>query len=309
MQGDVVTLRPRLILPPQYRRIVAAHLGAPRAVRRCAVEIVQDQTPHGVHAVVDAGGQHVDTECVFLWRGQAKLRAGAVDLRAHVHGGTGVVRREPLGVEGDGGAAGVDEQLLGHGRNRDELGAVLHADGVAVGAEDLDGGVTRGAEGLEPLVGLLAVVEGRGHAVYADVRVGDELERGPLAGLVRVVGLDVAVDWRENEGSAGAEPGRGQAAGRSGKFHGLACLLACGSQCWPSRGCSTGVVGRAASRKQSSYFAMKVALLYWPRGRDLGFDTWGQEASKSRTAVKVEEIYTCWVGRRRSRGKGKSCLL
>jgi hypothetical protein len=50
---------------------------------------------------------------------------------------------------------------------------------------------------------LLAVVEGRSHAVDAHVGVGDELERGPFSGLDRVVGFDVAVDWREGSVSVG----------------------------------------------------------------------------------------------------------
>jgi hypothetical protein len=72
---------------------------------------------------------------------------------------------------------------------------VLQARGVAVGPEDGDGRVARQAEGLEPFVGLLAVVEGRRHAVDAHVGVGDELEGRPFARFDRVVGFDVAVDW------------------------------------------------------------------------------------------------------------------
>lgn len=64
---------------------------------------------------------------------------------------------------------------------------MLHANGITVGTENLDRLIARGAKGLEPLVGLLAVIEGRRHAMDANVRVGDELERCPFAGLVRIV--------------------------------------------------------------------------------------------------------------------------
>lgn len=184
VQRDIVTILPGLVRPLQDRGIVATHLGAPRAVGRRAVELVQNQAPHRVHAVVHTRGQHKDAEGIFLGWAQPELGAGAVDLRANVHGGAGVVGRDPLGVQGDGGAAGVDEQLDGHGRHGDGVGAVLHASGIAVGTEDLNGGIAGRAEGLEALIGLLAVVEGGGHAMDADVRVGDELEGRPLASLL-----------------------------------------------------------------------------------------------------------------------------
>lgn len=147
-----------------------------------------------MHAVVHTGRQHVDTEGVLLWRAQAELRAGAIDLRSHVHGSSRVVRWHPLGVEGDGGLASVDEEVDWYRRDGDALAAVLHAGGVAVGAEDLDGGVAGCAEGLEALVNLLTIVEGGRHAVETDEGVGDELQGRPFAGLLGVVGLDVAID-------------------------------------------------------------------------------------------------------------------
>lgn len=71
---------------------------------------------------------------------------------------------------------------------------MLHALGVLVGAEDGDLLVAGKAEGLQPFVGLLPVVEGGRHAVHAQVGVGDELEGRPFARLDRVVGFDVTVD-------------------------------------------------------------------------------------------------------------------
>lgn len=194
VQCDVEALFACLVRPPQHRRIVTTDLGISGAVGCGTVELVQDEAAHRVYAVVHTGGQHVDTEGVLLWRAQAKLRAGAVDLRSHVHGGSRVVRWHPLGVEGDGGLASVDEEVDRHRRDGDALAAVLHAGGVAVGAEDLDGGVAGCAEGLEALVDLLTIVEGGRHAVEADEGVGDKLQGRPFAGLLGVVGLDVAID-------------------------------------------------------------------------------------------------------------------
>lgn len=89
------------------------------------------------------------------------------------------MRRDPLGVEGDGGTAGVDKGLDGYGGHGDEGGTVLHASGIAIGAEDLNGRVAGSAEGFEALVGLLAVVEGGGHAVDANEGVSHKLQGRP----------------------------------------------------------------------------------------------------------------------------------
>lgn len=194
VQGDVEALFACLVRPPQHGRIVAADLGASGAVGRSAVKLVQDEAAHRVHTVVHTGWQHVDTEGVLLGRAQAELCARAVDLRSHVHGSSRVVGWHPLGIEGDGRLAGVDKHVDWNRRDRDALGAVLHAGGIAVGAENLDGRVAGCAEGLEALVDLLAVVEGGCHAVDTDEGVGDELQGRPFPGLVGVAGLDVAID-------------------------------------------------------------------------------------------------------------------
>lgn len=197
VQGNVIAFGTGLVCPPQHGGVVAAHFRTARAVGRGPVEVVENQAADGVDTVVHPRGQDVDTKGILVgWR-QAQLGAGPVYLRAHVHGGPRVVGRDPFGIESDRGAAGVYEHVDGDRRHRHELGAVLHADGIPVGAEDLDRLVTGGAEGLEPLVGLLAVVEGGGHAMDADKRVGDEFERGPFARLVGIVRLDVAIDCRD----------------------------------------------------------------------------------------------------------------
>jgi hypothetical protein len=75
---------------------------------------------------------------------------------------------------------------------------VLHAAGILGRAKDLDC-VAWGAEGLEALVGLLAVVEGGSHAVDAQEGVGDEGWGAPLTGFLGVVGFDVAVYFTDFE--------------------------------------------------------------------------------------------------------------
>lgn len=200
VKSDVVALIPRLIRPPQNGSVVAAHLGVSGTVGRGPVKVVQDHAAHGVHAVVDASGHDEDAKHVLLGRVQAELGARAVNLGADVHGGAGLVGWDELGVERDGGAAGGDKHVLGDGRHGRHGGRVLHAHRVLVGAEDLDGGVGRGAEGLEALVGLLAVVEGGRHAVDPDKGVAHKLEGRPLARLLGPVRLDMAVDYASGQG-------------------------------------------------------------------------------------------------------------
>lgn len=71
---------------------------------------------------------------------------------------------------------------------------MLQASGISIGAENLDRRVTGSAESFQALVGLLTVIEGRGHAMDADKRVGHELKGGPRASLFGVVGLNMAID-------------------------------------------------------------------------------------------------------------------
>lgn len=145
-------------------------------------------------AVVDARGHDEDAEHVLLGRDEAELGAGAVDLGADVHGGAGLVRRDELGVERDGRIHGLKEQLVGHGRARDELGRPPHAHRVSIRPEHRDGPVGP-SERLQPFIGLLPVVQRRRHPVDADVWILYELERRPFARLDRVVRFYVAIDY------------------------------------------------------------------------------------------------------------------
>lgn len=181
VQRDSVSLRPRLVAPSQDWRIVAADLCVASAVGRRAVELVEDQRLYGMNTVVHARGDDEDAKGVLLRRGQAQLSAGAVDLRADVHGGAGLVGRNIAGIECNGGLDRLKEQLDGHRRHAGDLGRVLEPHGVAVRAEDGDVVVAGQAECLEALVGLLAVVERRRHAVDAHVRVRHILDGRPLA--------------------------------------------------------------------------------------------------------------------------------
>lgn len=194
MQSNVISFVTGLVCPPQHGGIVSAHFRTASAVGRGPVKVFENQAPDGMNSVVNACGQDIDAEGILLgWR-QAKLSTGPVNLRAHVHGRTSVVRRYPFCIKRHSSAAGVYEHVDRHRRDRYELGAVLHTNCISVGAKDLDRLIAGGAECFEPLIGLLAVVEGGGHAMDADERVGNEFERRPLASLVRIMGLDVAID-------------------------------------------------------------------------------------------------------------------
>lgn len=197
MQCYVITLTPSLIRPPQYRGIVSADLGTSGTIRGSAIEVVENQAAHRVDTMVHTGRQDIDTKGILLRRGEAELGAGTIHLRANVHGGTGVVWRHPLCVEGDGGTTGIYKHIDRHGGHGDKLGTVLHANGVAIGSKDLNRAIAGCSESFETFVGLLAVVEGGSHAMYADVGVGDKLEGCPFAGLVGVVGLDMAVNCKK----------------------------------------------------------------------------------------------------------------
>lgn len=178
----------------RLRCIVSTNLGTAGTIGRGTIELVEDEALDQVSTMVDTSGHDEDAEHVLFRWDEAQLGARPVDLWADVHGGTGLVRRDELGVEGDGGLNGVNEQVLGHGRTRDELGGALHAGGIAVGTKDGDL-VIGSAEGLQPLVGLLTVIQSRGHAVDADVGVRNKLEGRPFARLDRVVRLDVTVHF------------------------------------------------------------------------------------------------------------------
>ncbi|TKW51117.1 hypothetical protein CTA1_2783 [Colletotrichum tanaceti] len=152
VQRDAVALGAGAVAEAQDGRVVAADLGVPRAVGGGAVKVVEDEGVDRVGAVVDARGDDEDGEDVLLGRVQAELGRRAVQLRADVHGGARLVGRDVAGVEGDGGLAGGEEEVLGHAGHGGDVGRVLQAHGVLARAEDVDGLVPGGAEGLEALL-------------------------------------------------------------------------------------------------------------------------------------------------------------
>jgi hypothetical protein len=82
-----------------------------------------------------------------------------------------------LGIEGNSRLNGIEEEVSGHGWDANKFGAALHPLGVTIRAEDGNSRIIGQAESLQAFVGLLAVVEGRSHAMDTDVRVSNELER------------------------------------------------------------------------------------------------------------------------------------
>lgn len=75
---------------------------------------------------------------------------------------------------------------------------MLHALGVGLRTEDVDGLVIRRAVSLQAFVALLSIVESRCHSVDAQEWRLDELGGGPFAGLDGVGGFDVAVHFMES---------------------------------------------------------------------------------------------------------------
>ena len=98
-------------------------------------------------------------------------------------------------IEADGQPETFEEVLGGNGWDGDERGGVLKAFCVELRTEDGDL-VVGSAEGFDALEGLLSVVQSGGEAVNADVGVDDPFGLGPLPGLGREVGFDVAIDCK-----------------------------------------------------------------------------------------------------------------
>lgn len=138
MQRDAEALVARPLAEPQHRRIIAADLGAPSALGRRAIKVLEDERRDRVHAVVDADGQHVHQERVLLGRVQAQLRRAAKQQRPDVHCGAGAVRRYELGVERHGQVHAFVEVLGGYVGDANVRGRVLHALGVLLRPEDVD---------------------------------------------------------------------------------------------------------------------------------------------------------------------------
>lgn len=134
------------------------------------------------HEVELGGGTHAD------------VVTHADDEGTQVEGAAGTVGRNPGLVGLDHLLAGVDEHLGGDRRHQQAGAAPVHARGVAIGTEQVDGAVLA-AIGLEAFEALLAVVDGRG--AFADVQlvVASQLAGSPAAvaigGDIAEVGLDV----------------------------------------------------------------------------------------------------------------------
>ena len=193
MQRDAIPLAPRLVAPPQHRRVIATYLGGPRAHRGRAVKILEDQGVDGLRAVVDARGHDEHAERVLLGRREAELGGGAEEEGPDVERGAGGVGRDEGGVEADGELDALEEARGGHGGDGDEGGGMGHAHGVRAGPEDGDA-VVGCAEGFDAFVRLLPVVEAGRHAVNGEVGGGDEFWGRPFAGGFGVVGLNVPLD-------------------------------------------------------------------------------------------------------------------
>ena len=147
-------------------------------MRRCAIEVLENERFDGVHAVVDACGHDEDGERILVWRVETELRGRPEEEGADIHRRAGGMRRDELSVQRDSQINAIKEVLLRDRRHGDELGRALHAKGVLVGPEDSDGAVVL-AEGFHALVALHAVVEAGGHAVDREVGRGDEAGWGP----------------------------------------------------------------------------------------------------------------------------------
>ena len=89
--------------------------------------------------------------------------------------------------------AAFDEIRFRYRRDCDKGGRVSHSFCVGHCAED-SYLVVRCSECFDAFKGLLGIVQGRCHAVDAEVGVLDELGFAPLAGLRVVVGFDMAID-------------------------------------------------------------------------------------------------------------------
>ena len=170
MQSDAEALASRLVAETQHRSVVATDLGAAGTVGSGTVEVLKNEGVDGVDAVVDTSGHNEDHEGVLLRRAETQLCRASEEKRTNVHGRAGAVRRNKLGVQADGELDALPEVLSGNMRDGDGGSRVLHALGVGLGTEDVDGLVVRRAVCLEALVALLAVVETGCHAVDAHER-------------------------------------------------------------------------------------------------------------------------------------------
>ena len=120
------------------------------------------------------------------------MRARTENLGSDIHSSACLVRRNIFGVEGNSGFYSGDEQVGRYRRDRDNICRMLHPYSIAIRSEDLNiaGRIT---ECLKAFVGLLTIVQSRGHAMDADIGISHELKRRPLASLYRVVRLNMPI--------------------------------------------------------------------------------------------------------------------
>ena len=88
--------------------------------------------------------------------------------------------------------AAFDKMCFWYWRDRDESGGMRHAFRVRHGAEDGYLIVGR-SECFDSFECLLAIIQARCHAVYAEIGVLDKFGFAPFPALYAVVGFDVAI--------------------------------------------------------------------------------------------------------------------
>ena len=143
MQSNAEALAPCLVTETQHRGVVATDLGATGTIGGSTVEVLKDEGVNRVHTVVDTSGHDKDDESVLLRRAETQLCGASEKKRTDVHGRAGTVRRDELSVQADGELDAVPEMLGRDMRDGDGGSRVLHALGVGLGTEDVDGLVVR----------------------------------------------------------------------------------------------------------------------------------------------------------------------
>ena len=193
MQCDPEPLPSCRVTPFHDRCVVASDLGAACAVRGRSVKFFQHQAIERLYTVVGRTWLRVHGECEFRRCGQGEVATAAEDERADIEQGFGGVRGNECRVASYGQLDGFHEMGFGDGGDGDVGRGVREAGGVHGGPEDVDLFVWS-AKSFQAFVGLLAVVQGWGEAVDAQIWICDEGRLAPLSGLDMIVGFDVAVD-------------------------------------------------------------------------------------------------------------------
>jgi hypothetical protein len=165
VEGNAKPFASCFVAEAKHRSVVATNLGTASTVGSSTVKVLKNECINRVNAVVHTSGHDEDDESVLFGRAQAQLSRATEQKRANVHGRPCAVGRNILGVQADGELDALLEVLDRDVGDGDGGGRVLHALGVLLGTEDVDGLVVGGAVGFQALVALLAVVEAGGHAV------------------------------------------------------------------------------------------------------------------------------------------------